>query len=80
MSSIFRGPATSPGMYPPRIACFVCGAEVPAGKLFSRKKFFYLLFTYLLLLLFFKFQITLYIQRHPLAIREQPRISLFSCH
>lgn len=30
MSSIFRGPGTSPGMYPPRIACFVCGAEVPA--------------------------------------------------
>ena len=30
MSSIFRGPGAPPGLYPPRIACFVCGAEVPA--------------------------------------------------
>ena len=30
MSSLFRGPGAPPGLYPPRIACFVCGAEVPA--------------------------------------------------
>jgi hypothetical protein len=27
---MFRGGAGAPGLYPPRIACFVCGAEVPA--------------------------------------------------